>query len=250
MNLDTEMCFIHLSFFILYKTKEGEPMARKRKVKMMLVSISAGIFKNIDEAIAEANALKIYLLRMAQKNDYYFDAVIGVSEVSLKQGNYVSVKTGKRGRPRKEFVKYLSKLDKKQPDPHIHILFIYACPADTICNKVMAHINKKYRDRFKSKSACYKKPCNWEDMKRTYNYVVRQSKAVRKAHYPKKTEYPKDEGIIFTTNFCGITEETQESARDGFDWIKIKKLEYNLRLSNKGVDCRKKKGISYYRRPP
>ena len=81
-------------------------MARKRISKMMLLSISAGIFNSTDEALKEANSLKIFLLRLAEKNDYSVNALIGVSEVSTKLGRYEAVRTGKRGRPRKEFVKY------------------------------------------------------------------------------------------------------------------------------------------------
>ena len=227
-------------------------MARKRISKMMLLSISAGIFNSTDEALKEANSLKIFLLRLAEKNGYSVNALIGVSEVSTKLGRYEVVRTGKRGRPRKEFVKYMDKLAEKQPDPHIHILFVEACPADMICNLVISHINKKYKDRLKikgRKSACWKQKCT-NDLSRIYNYVARQSKAVRRVNFPKKKEEKQDEGIIFTTTFCGITEESKENVTVCFDWGKRKNLECNIRLSIGLWDSRKKKGIAYYRRPP
>lgn len=227
-------------------------MARRRISKMMLLSISAGIFNNTDEALKEANSLKIFLLRLAEKNGYSVNALIGVSEVSTKLGRYEVVRTGKRGRPRKEFVKYLDKLADKQPDPHIHILFVEACPADMICNLVISHINKKYHDRLKEngrKSACWKQQCT-NELSRIYNYVVKQSKAVRRVNFPKKKEEKQDEGIIFTTTICGITEESQENVKVCFDRTKTKNLECNIRLSIGLWDSRKQKGIAYYRRPP
>lgn len=74
--------------------------------------------------------------------------------------------------------------------------------------------------------------------------------AVRRVNFPKKKEEKQDEGIIFTTNFCGITEESKENIKVCFDWGRRKNLECNLRLSIGLWDSRKKKGIAYYRRPP
>ena len=48
--------------------------------------------------------MKIFLLRLAEKNGYSLNALIGVSEVSTKLGRYEVVRTGKRGRPRKDYV--------------------------------------------------------------------------------------------------------------------------------------------------
>ena len=176
--------------------KEKSYRSSHWKQKNIMLSFSAGSFKDIDEAIRYANAIRKRLVQMSKKRGYIIDAVIGVSQNTLSTGDFEYKKTGKPGRPKKVFVVYPDKVNIKQPDPHIHIYFKNTSPADMICNELIDNFIKRYKGDYHKKTCKksyedkFKKECNrcftseqckeCQIIKNGIDYVINQSKIVRK----------------------------------------------------------------------
>lgn len=188
---------------------------RQTNTKLIGIDISSKVFSSYDEALKEANALKIYITRMIDKenekgNPYSAFVLIGVSENNSHLGKMALLKNKMRGRPKKVFIS--TALDKGKTNPHLHIM-VYANPADMIANKITEHLKKKYKQHI-----CYKKYC--DSYGRTaIAYIFQQSKAVRtikrNRHNVLNSSYFQDlvnqsnslERIIFTkTNYEDIAE--------------------------------------------
>ena len=52
----------------------------KRKTKAIAFNISAGTFGSFEEAVKEANSIKIWLARLCERHGYSCKALLGVSK--------------------------------------------------------------------------------------------------------------------------------------------------------------------------
>ncbi len=151
----------------------------KRKTKIMMITVSSGIFSTTKEAVKEANALKIWLQRLCARKGYSCKAVIGVSEYNPKAGSMTVLRTGKRGRPKKRFARTNYYLQSHKTAPHIHIV-LYGNPADMICSLMANHLNNKYKTK-----AVWYNGCR-EYMEEALTYVLRQSQTIRTVEIDEK----------------------------------------------------------------
>lgn len=113
-----------------------------RKTRFYSLGISAGVFKNEDEAIKYANNLKIYLERTCKKNKYDCFALFSVSQNNAKKDIKHMQYSGKAGRPRAAFTS-IDKNDGGQVDQHIHIAF-WANPCSQIANCIIKKVIKDF----------------------------------------------------------------------------------------------------------
>jgi hypothetical protein len=138
------------------------------------------ILSEMDDAVKTANAIKIFISRLAKSKGYYVDAVIGVSENDVHSGKFIYEKNGKKGRPKKKF-HYKKGYDKsKKPELHIHVV-LHANPGDMVANRLMGYLNKKFVSSLSAdrKSVCMKTDCTeYKDYE--YEYVINQSSFIRK----------------------------------------------------------------------
>lgn len=120
-------------------------------------------------------------------------AIIGVSENNPNSGQIISAKTGKAGRPKKEFKLDCGFMPEFSPDPHIHIL-LTAKPGDTVANAIINYLNKKHKSK-----VCWKKDCS-DYKEAALEYIKKQSLTLRTLNYDPDSEHSasENEGIIFT----------------------------------------------------
>ena len=163
----------------------------KRKTKVMMITVSSGIFANTQEAIKEANALKIWLQRLCHRKGYSCKAVIGVSEYNPKAGTMTTVRTGKRGRPRKRFARTNYYLPNHKTAPHIHIV-LYGNPADMLCSLLADRLNNKYKTK-----AVWFNDCR-EYQEEALTYVLRQSQTIRTVEIDEKGILSTDKHGFYT----------------------------------------------------
>ena len=150
----------------------------KRKSKVLSFNISAGAFINFEEAVREANAIKIYITRLCIKKGYSCKAIIGVSKHNPKVGAITAVKKGGKGRPKIIFQRTSNILIPVTTDPHIHIV-LYANPADMIACELRKHLNTKYKSK-----VCWHNDCS-EYVDEAVSYVLKQSLKLRKVDIDK-----------------------------------------------------------------
>lgn len=203
-----------------------------KKTKHLMITVQAGLF-NWQQTIKFANAIKIYLKRLAEEKGYFIDAVIGVSENDCHTGKVTNKKTGKRGRPKKVFV-YNSDCDfEKKVDPHIHIV-LHANPADHVANRLMAYINKSQKEHLSSekRTVCRKSNCD-DYYEYEYEYVRNQSKAIRTVCVGKEpinetvSQRKKRIRIIFTKYQMNKKQGSIDKLRDFKKKQKKRKVECN-----------------------
>ena len=163
----------------------------KRKTKIMMITVSSGIFANTQEAIKEANALKIWLQRLCQRKGYSCKAIIGVSEYNPKAGIMTIVRNGKRGRPRKRFARTNYYLTNHKTAPHIHIV-LYGNPADMLCSLMADRLNNKYKTK-----AVWYKDCR-EYQEEALTYVLKQSQTIRTVEIDEKGILATDKHGFYT----------------------------------------------------
>ncbi len=163
----------------------------KRKTKVMMITVSSGIFSTTKEAVKEANALKIWLQRLCQKKSYSCKAVIGVSEYNPKAGTMTVLRTGKRGRPRKRFAKTNYFLPNHKTAPHIHIV-LYGNPADMLCSLMADRLNNKYKTK-----AVWYNDCR-EYQEEALTYVLKQSQTTRTVEIDEKGILSTDKHGFYT----------------------------------------------------
>ena len=163
----------------------------KRTTKIMMITVSSGIFANTQEAIKEANAIKIWLQRLCARKGYSCKAVIGVSEYNPKAGTMTVLRTGKRGRPRKRFTRTNYYLPNHKTAPHIHIV-LYGNPADMLCSLMADRLNNKYKTK-----AVWYNDCR-EYMEEALNYVLRQSQTIRTVEIDEKGILSTDKHGFYT----------------------------------------------------
>ena len=143
----------------------------KRKTKVMSVNISAGTFATFEEAVKEANAIKIWIVRLCQKRGYSCKARIGISKNNAHTGTVTTTKGGK-GRPKKTFKRNTGVMLPTEVEAHIHIV-LYGNPADMIVKELREHLNKKYK-----RSVVWAKDCS-SYVSNAVNYLIKQSIKVR-----------------------------------------------------------------------
>ena len=97
------------------------------------------------EAEREANRLKMVMDRFAKRTKIPFACLFGVSQLSLRFGEYVLFHNGKKGRPIRKAV---SKIKLFEPPetvaPHLHIFIVYTEQEKRISNKIVESITKKF----------------------------------------------------------------------------------------------------------
>ena len=163
----------------------------KRKTKVMMITVSSGIFSTTNEAVKEANALKIWLQRLCQKKGYSCKAVIGVSQYNPKAGTMTVLRTGKRGRPKKRFARTNYYLPNHKTAPHIHIV-LYGNPADMLCSLMADRLNNKYKTK-----AVWYNDCR-EYQEEALTYVLRQSQTIRTVEIDEKGILATDKHGFYT----------------------------------------------------
>ncbi len=163
----------------------------KRKTKVMMLTVSSSIFSNTKEAVKEANTIKIWLQRLCARKGYFCKAVIGVSEYNPKAGTMTTVRTGKRGRPKKRFARTNYYLPNHKTAPHIHIV-LYGNPADMICSLMADRLNNKYKTK-----AVWYNDCR-EYQEEALTYVLRQSQTIRTVEIDEKGILSTDKHGFYT----------------------------------------------------
>lgn len=163
----------------------------KRKTKVMMITVSSGIFSTTQEAVKEANALKIWLQRLCQRKGYSCKAVIGVSEYNPQAGTMTVLRTGKRGRPKKRFARTNYYLPNHKTAPHIHIV-LYGNPADMLCSLMADRLNNKYKTK-----AVWFNDCR-EYQGEALIYILKQSQTIRTVEIDEKGILATDKHGFYT----------------------------------------------------
>lgn len=142
-----------------------------RKTKVISFNVSSGTFKNYNDAVKEANSIKIWLQRLCNKNRYSCKAIIGISQHDPQAGEVKLKKSGK-GRLKATFVRTSFYRIKTSAKPHIHIV-LYANPADMLATLLQKRMNKKYKSK-----VCWVNECE-EYVEEAVDYAIRQSLKLR-----------------------------------------------------------------------
>ena len=138
------------------------------------IHVSAGTFPTFEAAVKAANALKIWLKRLLKRKGYTCEAIIGVSENNPHTGEVKSAKTGKRGRPKKAFVRTNGTMQPTMTEPHLHIV-IHGEPAETIAKEIATYLNRTYG---KGKRIAWVKNCGGY-VETVTRYIIKQSLKIR-----------------------------------------------------------------------
>lgn len=175
---------------------------RQTNTKLIGIDVSSKVFSTFDEALKEANALKIFIDRMIDEenkkgNPYSAYVLIGVSENNSHLGKMALLKNKMRGRPKKVFISASN--IKNKTNAHLHII-VYGNPADMIANRITERFKKKY-----NKHICYKKYV--DSYGRTaIEYIFKQSKAIRTV---KKNRY----NVLDSSYFQGLVDQSNSLER-------------------------------------
>lgn len=138
----------------------------ERRTHVLFIGTESGLFNSFDEAVKAADALKDFLTRTCNENDYHCVGIIGVSYHDCRFGEMKANKFGKR-----EFEPYVPGYTMDVP-PHLHILLV-ANPASRLRNIIYEYFHKKF-----------KRKVTYEDRADAncvgaVSYVLTQSKNVR-----------------------------------------------------------------------
>lgn len=144
-----------------------------RKTNVFSFNVSAGIFKNFNDAVKEANAIKIWLNRLCKKKGYSCKAIIGISMHNPQTGYVKPHKSGGRGRPKVIFKRSTKMMKPCETEPHLHII-LYANPGNMIRNLLAKHLNNKYK-----KEVAWVKNCSGY-ISVAVDYVFKQCIKLRK----------------------------------------------------------------------
>lgn len=101
--------------------------------------------EQVEEIMPLANSLIAYVKYLCKQNDYACKMFIGVSKNDGHYSKAEFVRTGKKGRPKKEFKRdpiWKNLNVEHEVNPHMHI-FICANPGETVSNKCIKYLNKK-----------------------------------------------------------------------------------------------------------
>ena len=180
--------------------KEIKKMAKKsntshlgeRRTHVLFIGTESGLFNSFDEAVKAADALKDFLTRTCNENDYHCVGIIGVSRLDSDSGKMVANKLGKR-----EFESLLPNGYKKETPPHIHLLLV-ANPASMLKAKICEYFQKKYHKNYRQK-------VTWEkfadaDCDGAIRYVLDQSEKIRTVDLFSEELNPWATCFIYTTS--------------------------------------------------
>lgn len=148
----------------------------KRKTKAIAFNISAGTFGSFEEAVKEANSIKIWLARLCERHGYSCKALLGVSKNNPHVGSVKTKRTGGRGRPAAVFERKSHMMRPAETEPHLHLV-LYANPADMISCLLAKHLNSKYK-----RKVVWFNDCS-DYVEEAVDYALRQSLKVRTLEY-------------------------------------------------------------------
>ena len=153
------------------KTKKGDS-----SMDIRFINVEHSVkFDSMEDAIKEANRLKMIMDRFAKRTELPFSCLFAVSQLSLRFGEYVMFHNGKKGRPKRKAVsKRVLFAPPETVQPHLHIIIAYTKQEKIISNKLVESITRKYGE---GTSRAY-------DITNTnplyyFQYVVRQSGTLR-----------------------------------------------------------------------
>ena len=174
-----------------------------RQTRYIFISTSSGVFSSIEDAIAAANAIKIWLQRLCMQKGYACQGTIGISQNNPKDGRVERKKTGKKGRPKNTFVFRSSTKPHRNVNPHLHVI-LKATPAHTIGKALVMYLI----NRFGRKAAQYKDCSDYADT--AAEYLKKQCLKVRKITC--------NTGLFSFTNEFGVSAaESTENACNSDD---------------------------------
>ena len=148
----------------------------ERKTKAIAFNISAGTFGSFEEAVKEANSIKIWLARLCERHGYSCKALLGVSKNNPHVGSVKTKRTGGRGRPSTVFERKSHMMRPAETEPHLHLV-LYANPADMISCLLAKHLNNKYK-----RKVVWFNDCS-DYVEEAVDYALRQSLKVRTLEY-------------------------------------------------------------------
>ena len=196
----------------------------KRKTKVMSVNISAGTFATFEEAVKEANAIKIWIVRLCQKRGYSCKAKIGISKNNAHTGTVTTTKGGK-GRPKKTFKRNTGVMLPTEVEAHIHIV-LYGNPADMIVKELREHLNKKYK-----RNVVWAKDCS-SYVSNAVNYLIKQSIKVRSLDCDRQDILSADEW-----GFCRAVQTAEDEIYSGNAFTNSLSQESAENLENTSVSA-------------
>ena len=170
----------------------------RRKTTLLHISISSKIFRDTKNVTKCADAIKVWINRFCKKNeDYSVIAIIGISENDCHKGHIVSVRRGKVGRPRKEFLG----TDGDVP-PHIHIILL-ANPGETFRKKLRCYLNEKFSKAGfgASGNVCIK---NVYETVGLVKYVLFQCKHIRTVEHNKANMLNREKDFGLNAAICTV----------------------------------------------
>lgn len=201
-----------------------------RKTGYRAIHVSAGIFPTYEAAVKAANALKIQIGRLSARKGYTCSAIIGISENNPHTGEVTTAKTGKRGRPRKVFVRTNGTMQPVKTEPHLHIV-IRAEPAETLAKEVASYLNRTYG---KGKRVAWVKNCGGY-VEAVTHYIIKQSLKIRTINCKDKDfcNNISTTSFLFTPTPAETTSQTVEESMAFPVQKEITQLSYNnKRISN------------------
>ncbi len=139
-----------------------------RETHMHHIDTLSTVYQTYEEAVREANSLKIHLHRHCESKNYSYIAYIGVSRHNPKAGDIRVSKSGKREFVQTNFDECASAL------PHLHIL-ILANPGRSVADVVVKYLAKKHPDFYErtKKNPAHRKKCD-AYYENAINYVMSQ----------------------------------------------------------------------------
>lgn len=205
--------FLAPTIYSQYHKSKGVLSMSARKTGDRAIHVSAGTFPTYEDAVKEANAVKIWLTRLCRRKGYSCKATIGVSKNNPHTGEVTRERTGRRGRPKNVFVRTNEAMVPTGTDPHLHII-IHGNPAETLAREIAEHINKKYGRR-----VAWVKNCSAyvETVKR---YIAKQSLKTRTVDCWNGDRYCNEQegGFLFTlTETAGTPQSGEESRLDNIE---------------------------------
>lgn len=137
---------------------------------LLTVTFKRGI--DLKEAIKYMNTLAKYLKRRMSYS-INCEVLICVSDVTGKYGEYMTIKTGKKGRPRREYIGTPNAWLIDRKEPHIHIL-LHGRDTNRIKNYIYEHYSTRrdITDTFDYTNCDFR----WGS---SITYVIRQAKKRR-----------------------------------------------------------------------
>ena len=189
-----------------------------RKSKVVKVNISAGTYKDEEEAVREANAIKRWLIRHCEKNGYSVKGKVWISTNSAYAGRVIN-------KGRKKEYKPNGKPLPTVVEAHIHMV-LFCNPASTIVADLKDYLNKKHM-----KAVVWDKHCNSRaEVENAVEYAMRQSRKVRTIDYDRKDVLSVDEW-----GYYEAVERAEAKNKDSIAFTKSEPEQTPETLENKRV---------------